>query len=212
MKRLAILLLAIIFLGFAQQVSAAGPLGPPQGFADDDRWVSVGAGYFWFETKWEPKDKAAFPSDVTMGQNIAFSHAGNILFEAGEGFLRLGAADLQQTDGAFEADYQAMATIGLKGLWFGETGRRARSAFGFGPILQGSYYLKFEEDRTPLGSLGTADVKIENFWDATLALGLQYRLNEKFLAFGGPFGYFSQAKVKMVTSVPSELSTKLTPL
>ncbi len=98
-------------------------------------------------------------------------------------------ADLKETGttGAFQADYKGFAAVGLKGLWYGDAGRR-RSSFGAGPILQGSYHLKYEDKQVPLGIGGTADVEIENFWDASLALGLQWRLNEQFLVFGAPFG------------------------
>jgi hypothetical protein len=209
MKRFWLVVFSLAWIGICgNNAQGAGPFGPPEGFPDDDRWVALGAGYFWFETEWEPEDKTAFPSDIEIGQNIAYFHAGHIVFEAGEEFIRVGAADLTESDGAFEGDLVAMVSVGLKGLWFGDTGRRRRSAFGFGPILQGSYHLKYEDKQIPLGIGGTADVEIENFWDASLALGLQWRLNEKFIAFGGPFGYYSQAKAKISSSVLGELSTK----
>jgi hypothetical protein len=208
-RNLAIGIICLLVVGVFSNGYAAGPIGPPEGFANDDRWVAVGAGFFGFETEWEPEDKTAFPSEGKIGQNIGFLHAGHVSFEAGEGFIRIGAADLTESDGAFEGDFAPMASVGIKGLWFGDTGRRRRSAFGCGPILQGSYHLEYEDKQVPLGIGGTAAMKIKNYWDATLAFGLQYRLNEKFLVFGGPFGYYSQAKTELSSSVLGELSTKI---
>jgi hypothetical protein len=208
MKRYLAVLSSLAWIVICGSAHGAGPFGPPEGFPDDDRWVSLGAGFFGFETEWEPKDKTAFPSDITIGQNIAFLHAGHVLFEAGEGFIRVGAADLIDTDGAFEGDYGAMATVGLKGLWFGETGRRRRSSFGFGPILQGSYHLKYEDSQIPLDIGGTADVEIKQYWDASLALGFQWQLKDRFLIYGGPFGYYSEAKVSFSSSSLGQLESK----
>jgi hypothetical protein len=208
MKRLLAVVSLLAWILNGGSAHGAGPFGSPEGLPDDDRWVSLGAGFFGFETEWEPKDKTAFPSDITIGQNIAFFHAGHIVFEAGEVFIRAGAADLQETDGAFEGDYGAMATVGLKGLWYGETGRRRRSAFGFGPILQGSYHLKYEDKQIPLPFGETADVEIKQYWDVGLALGFQWWLKDRFLVYGGPFGYYSEAKVSVLSSELGQLESK----
>lgn len=208
MKPLTILFLSAILVGVCRSAFSAGPVGPPEGFANDDRPVAVGAGYFRFETEWKPKDESAFPSDIKLGQNIGFLQAGHLIFEAGEIFLRVGAADLKETDGAFAGNFVPTASAGLKGLWIGDARRWRRSGFGFGPILQGTYHQRYEEDGIPLGIGETADVKIEKYWDASLALGFQYRLTEKFLVFGGPFGYYSQADVRLSSSSLGELSSK----
>lgn len=206
-KQLAILILSMILIAAGRGAFGAGPIGPPEGFASEDRSAAVGGGYFWSETEWKPKDKSAFPSNIKLGQNIAFLHAGTVIFEAGEAYVRLGAADLKETDGAFEGDYVPMASVGLKGLWIGDAGRRRRPGLGFGPILQGSYHQKYKDESVPLGSGETANVEIDKFWDVSVALALQYRINEQLLVFGGPIGYYSKADVRLSTSSLGQLSS-----
>jgi len=208
MGRLAFGLLILIFFGVARDGYSAGPFGPPEAATNEQRETSVGVGYFWNEAKWEPSNSTEFPS-VEMGQNVGYLYAGSSVFETGEVYLRLGMADLKETGttGSFEGDYKGYASVGMKGLWFGEGGRR-RSSFGAGPILQGSYRMKYEQKQIPLGIGGTADITIENFWDVGLAFGLQWWLFERLLVFGGPFGYYSQADARLTSSTLGDFSTK----
>lgn len=203
-RRLAWCLVTLAVLGVGKEANCAGPFGSPNPASDDrtDSSASIGAGYFFQRTTWKPDDNLNF-GNIDIDRTAMFVQAGTLFSEESEVYLRVAAADLKQTGtGGFEGDYRPSGTVGYRGLWFGER----RSAWGIGPIIQGSYAATYK-DKSDVDGIVT-EAEIRNPWDAALAVGIQYRIGEWLTAFGGPFGYYSSAKAKIVSqALGLELST-----
>lgn len=194
MRRLAWCLLTLVVLGVSKEADCAGPFGSPEPAADDRRTsASVGAGYFFQRTTWKPDDNLSF-GEIDIDRTAIFVQAGTLLTEDSEVFIRVAASDLKQTGtGGFEGDYRPSGTVGYRGLWFGDR----KSVWGIGPILQGSYAAKYTDKRETAGIVTEAEIK--DPWDAALAIGIRYRIGERLMAFGGPFGYYGSAQASIVS-------------
>lgn len=204
MRKIAVIVTVLTFLLPARVAFPAGPFGPPKPFSDERRPTLIGAGYFWNQKVWKPDNTKDFPTNVEFGQNIAFIQAGTLFSEESEGFIRLGAADFRETgdSGAFESDYVFSGALGYKDLWYGDR----RSTIGVGPILLGSYTAKYTGDVT-LGDGSVAQVEIDQFWDAALAVGIQGKVGSSLILFGGPFGYYAAAKGTVSSPTVGNLTT-----
>lgn len=194
------LLVALAVATFPGTGKAAGPFGSPSPLADEDSGTAYGIGYFFHEAKWKPDDPLKF-GEIKVEQDAAFLHLETLFSEESAGFLRIGAATLNEIDDSF----RVFGSVGYRGVWFGDS----RSVLEVGPVLIGSYHTKYK-DRKSLGAGIYTEEEVKGFWDAGVAVALQKRLGNRLAVFGGPFGYYGSAKAKVMSpSLGIDASTTL---
>ncbi len=189
MKTLVALAAALALIVAGSPVSASGPFGPPDPEAGVDE-VSLGAGYFGYDAKWEPSANTF--ADAKFRQNHAYLQVltSRMSFaERGGWFLRLGAADLDDGNG-FDDSYKPFGTIGFKDVWYGER----RSSFKVGTILTGSFYFPYKA--TAVHSSGVSvEAEVKSRWDAALGIAAQWSPSKRLTVYGGPMVSYGRAKV-----------------
>lgn len=194
MKRAA-LIAAIMFLSFGGRPALAGPFGPS--IPDREDTSSLGAGYFRSETKWKPSGGRFGGITARQGQvYLEASGTSGVFSEEGGGFLRLGAADFG--DGAdFRAGMKPFAAVGMKDTWYGAD---QRASWKVGTVLQGSYFLGYEQEKTFLpGTPVKATVKGK--WDVSLGVPVEKRVTSALTLYVGPTITYGRMKVTRTSSI-----------
>jgi hypothetical protein len=205
-KLLVMVLVASLVLLAGKNV-AAGPLGPPQPAAKPGH-LSLGAGYFYSEDKWEPDVSSVQASGITVNwatdrvkQNSLFLR-GEYGISKGCGVtVRAGVAD-RAAPQSFEDSYAFFGGVGAKGILY------SNASFAIGPVVEFNLYGKNDSDIvfTQGGTTWRGRATIENSMDITAGIGLQANLG-KALVYGGPLFAWTKADVAyVITNGPVNLN------
>jgi len=183
-------LISVIFLGTA----SAGQFGAPE-LSADDKYISVGGGYFYNADKWTLKSNS---KDYKYSQNqiyLQFSAASNNI----ESYFRGGVADLKidnafaasSSDTNFNDDYKFFGIIGVKGFF------SINRNFGIGVFAQGSFFPHYTSNANDLvsGIPETQELQIKDYGEADFGLTLQGKF-DKILLYAGPFCYWTHANLE----------------
>jgi hypothetical protein len=99
----------------------------------------------------------------------------------------------------FTENWKFFGTLGAKG--FLPIGK----VFGIGAFIQGSYYFNNftgETAGTNAGVPFTADLKVQNMWDANFGIGFQAAVPYGIKLYAGPYIYYSEAQVCLFANIP----------
>ncbi|MHB8111662.1 MAG: hypothetical protein ACYDHW_16690 [Syntrophorhabdaceae bacterium] len=170
--------LLVMFLVMAG-LASAGQFGPTEPTANPGKF-SLGVGYFWEDTKWDVFDGTLRTQSHQAYLQGSFAPTKN--FEA---FGRLGGADLESKDmdPDIKDDAKLFGTLGMKVMFYDN------NIFGIGAFAQGTYHFEDYKDST-----GTTEFKIKDYYDVQAGISGQFKCNN-FIVYGGPFVYFSRAKI-----------------
>ena len=205
--KLLVIFLASSLALLAAKNAVAGPLGPPQPAAKPGQ-LSLGAGYFYSEDKWEPDVSSVRASGVTVNwatdrvkQNSLFLRAEYGISQRCGVTVRAGAAD-RAAPQSFEDSYAFFGGVGAKGILY------SNASFAIGPVVEFSLYGKNDSDIvfTQGGTTWRGRATIENSMDITAGIGLQATLG-KALVYGGPMFAWTKADVTyVITNGPVTLN------
>jgi hypothetical protein len=164
-------------------VYASDPLGPSITYSEEgSSWIGIG----YFRNAMKIKSSGSSSYSVSITQNQAYLQllgSGISFSEGGSGFLRIGAADIDDGEG-FQDGFVPYGTIGMKEVWYG----KERDRFKVGTVLQASYYGNFEDRQ------GTETVTLKSLWDVSLGVGFQWRAVNPLILYGGPVFYYGTTK------------------
>ena len=195
------------FLIFAvQETSAAGGLfGPPERISREAGGIHTGIGY------WYQEDKYKNDHEHVTGQNQVYSQLG-YGFRNWEMYARVGISDLKISDAFrpnqastatskndFEDNWKFFGTLGVKGFY------PFNKNFGVGAFIQGSYYFSDFTDQvsgTHNDAPFTAELKVNNLWDANFGISLQATVPHGVKLYIGPYAYYSEAKTSLSANIP----------
>ena len=196
----AIIVMGLMIFAVNLKAEAAGLFGAPQTVSRETGGLNTTIGYLYHE------DTYKNGIEHTFRQNQIYSQAGYGAKNIWEIYGRLGVADLKisdafsSTDAAtstakinFEENWKFFGTLGAKAFW------PVHPAFGIGAFIQGTYYFsRFTDDisGTSGGSPFTAQMKVENLWDAACGAALQITI-ARMKFYAGPYLYYSEAKTSL---------------
>jgi hypothetical protein len=193
MRRTWVLILSLIICISISGIAYAGDFGPPEPTAKAGA-LSVGVGYFYHTSKWEP-DKGNF-NDIKVFQNHVYLQLSYCIVKNLEFYLRGGGADFKANNtgiGEFRKAMKPFGTAGIKAVVYDYNG------FAIGPFVQGSLFSDFEQERS-------ITIKFLHPWEVNAGIGLQLKRND-FILYGGPVAYWSRAKVKSKVSGTTNSTT-----
>jgi hypothetical protein len=206
-KNLSIIALAaLIFLAFSGTSDAFGLFGPPQTISREAGGLNTSIGYWYHENKFKNG------SEYIVRQNEVYSQVSYGGSKRWEIYGRIGVSDLTIFDAFssanaatiissndFTENWKFFGTLGAKGFL------PIDKIWGIGAFIQGTYYFNnFSGDTTGTnaGVPFTADLKVQNMWDVNIGIGFQAAVPYGIKLYGGPYIYYSEAKVSLSANIP----------
>jgi hypothetical protein len=187
MRKTWVLILSLIICMSISSIAYAGDFGPPEPTAKPGA-LSVGVGYFYQTSKWEPDHFAHF-TDTKVSQNQVYLQLSYCVVKNLEFYLRGGGDDFKANNTGIEDFRKGMkpfGTAGIKAVVYDYKG------FAIGPFVQGSLFSDFEQKRS-------TTLRIKQPWEVNAGIGLQLKRND-FILYGGPVAYWNRAKVESKVS------------
>jgi hypothetical protein len=192
MIKMWVLILSLILCMSISSIAFAGDFGPIEPNAKPGTF-SVGVGYFYHTSKWEP-DKSEHFTDTKVLQNQVYLQLSYCVVKNLEFYLRGGGADFKANDfkanntdiSDFRKGMKPFGTAGIKAIVYDYEG------FAIGPFVQGSLFSNFEQEKT-------ITVKFKQPWEVNAGVGLQLKRND-FIIYGGPVAYWNRAKIESEVS------------
>lgn len=200
-----LILFTLFVIAWSDPAQAAGLFGAPQTLSVRTGGLNTAVSYLYHEDVYE------YDRSYVVRQHQLYSQAAYGAKNNWEIYGRIGVADLTVSD-AF-ASAEPSTTTGKKNAeenwkFFGTLGAKVfypvSAVFGFGAFVQGTYHFSYYTDNVSGESTGVpfeADLKIKNLWDVHGGLGVQVTLPGDFRLYGGPYVYYSEAKVSLFPSV-----------
>ena len=181
MKKLALVLLALMAFSGMAYAQHIGPGVPAKNQQGNVATPNLGVGYNYYQ--------AEYDHGVELEGNQIYAHIGAVFGDVTtpsyEIFARLGAADVED-DEDFESDFEPMYAAGIKGVFYqGQT-------FGWGGVLQGLYVDSFDDSINVDGQ--KVDIELQESWEVELAFPIHAKINNG-LVYLGPLLYAATTDV-----------------
>jgi hypothetical protein len=203
---LSIALTALLIFAISPTAMATGLFGAPQTISKEAGGLNTAIGYWYHE------DIYTNDNDHIIRQNEIYSQVAYGANNIWEISARIGVSDLKIFDAFsssnastttnkndFAENWKFFGTLGAKGFY------PINKTFGIGAFIQGTYYFsKFTDGVTGTsgGKTFATDLKVDNLWDVNFAVGFQATLPCGIRLYGGPYIYYSEAKVSLADNIP----------
>jgi hypothetical protein len=199
-------MMALLFCVIDNTAIAAGLFGAPQTVSRPEGGLNTAIGYLYHEDIYENG------AERVVRQNEIYSQAAYGAKNIWEIYARVGISDFTIAD-AFTSTDSATTTNknDFREHWkfFGTLGAKAfypvTKIFGAGVFVQGTYYFSNFKDEVS-GTSGsipfTTNLKVKNLWDVNCGIGFQITLPLEIRLYGGPYIYYSEAKMSLASDIP----------
>lgn len=206
-KRLAVFILTALFvIVWSHPARAAGLFGAPQTLSAQTGGLNTAVGYMYHEDVYENDLR------YDVRQHQLYSQAAYGARDIWEIYGRIGTADLTVSEAFVSADpFTAAGKDDFQENWkfFGTLGAKIfyplGKFFGLGAFVEGTYHFSYFTDAIA-GERGgvpfEVDLKVKNLWEVHGGLGAQITLPGDVRLYGGPYVYYSEAKISLSPDVP----------
>jgi len=185
--------------------NAAGLFGAPQTVSRYAGGLNTAVGYQYYEDVYENG------VEHVIKQNQVYSQVAYGAKNSWEIYARFGISDLTLA-GVFSSSNTTTVTgksdFDENWKWFGTAGVKifypVNPHVGFGAFIQGTYHFSYFTDSVCVQNTGRyfeTDFKVKNLWDVHGGLAVQVTLPFDIRLYGGPYVYYSEARVSLLPAV-----------
>jgi hypothetical protein len=178
--------------------ASAGQFGPTELTAQAGKF-SFGVGYFFEDTKWEGPTLFEHEWDIRTESHQGYLQGSYGITKDWEVYGRLGAGDVKFNDKDMDElrdSAKIFGSLGFKGVMY------SYRMFSLSLFGQGTLYSDCKDSIS--GRPVTGDLELKDYYN--LNAGLSGQLKHKdFAIYGGPFWYYSRAKLDVSVNVPGSL-------